>query len=361
MTKINKQQAEKWGGVALNFVGGMLMQSKIGIGVGLALEATGDYLTQKGMGVKDVNKKKIAESVGISLAETLVFAGAGKVAGNFLKSRMLGVAARDANSMKTASGELRSMNTASVKIGGGKSLRSSMEEERISMSTRDAMLGREDVEEFFHGQEQDKLNMLRLKGIGRDVHPKLKDVEVRAMYVQDDGKKELVGYFDASEVQAVDRPEGMGRRGPEGTDSIFIASRYRTASRDEPIPYNDQEKEYLHEASHGVQKFQFQESGHGGCCHYGHGEDFKRYHNITVIRAYGTGHLSDERFLKDFIRHYHVSGPGDELDVMMYLMSLKKDFEELIGHTFKTTDYADVAAFKAYVSETSWDYVPRKL
>jgi hypothetical protein len=101
-TKTLEQRWETGVGTVLNFIGGGLSQSKIGIGLGLLLEGTGDYLTQKGMGVKDVNKKQIAISVGESLAETLVFAGLGKVVGkyglDFLKAKR-GVTARESESV----------------------------------------------------------------------------------------------------------------------------------------------------------------------------------------------------------------------------------------------------------------------
>ena len=328
MTKTKGQRAEIGIGAAMNFVGGMLMQSKLGIGIGLALEATGDYLTQKGMGVKDVNKKKIAESVGISLAETLVFAGVGKYAG------------------KIAGDWFKSYRTAQEDALNEKLL------PRYAMMGEEGMDDRPhfDAQNYATRVQRDKRTMAGLQKMGGKIDPYLRDIEVRPVPKQalDSSLKGMVlGEFISSE-----------EAGPSGRNFIKIATHSQQLSRPEiPIRYEEQEKTYLHEAAHAMQKFH---TPAGKCCQYGHGEDFLRLHNIAVIKAYGTGSIEDFRFARDYSFHYTPGGPTDALDIKLYYDSLTRDFEKSIGRPFREYNKTDLVAFKKFLADVPWDYVPKR-
>ena len=340
------QRAEIWGGRALSFLGGLAGGTGIlGVLGATALDAAGTELTDKGKGVKMTSKafwSIAAKNAGYALggAALGVF---GKYGSDFLKSRKLGVAARDSESIFRDSLRKPMLGVEDARADDF-DFRDSARNTMLG-AKGDPMQGVEGIpsSDFSRVKSQQE-NMSKLHQMGVNIHPGLKDVEVQAFdaHLEEDNSF-ILGFF---------KPKERFHQ-QSGRDRILIYSKFK----DTEIDYTMQEKTFLHEISHFLQKIEAKSTRISCCCEYGHAEDFQRLHNIAVIRAFGTGGLSEERFFNYYMKSYIASSPSDDLEIERYYGSLMKDFREKLG---RDLEHSDELAFKRFLAETPLSYNPRE-
>jgi hypothetical protein len=178
--------------------------------------------------------------------------------------------------------------------------------------------------------------------MGVNIHPGLKDVDVRAFDVHEEDDSFILGFFKPTEEY----------HQQSGRDRILIHSKFKNIQ----TGYELQEQTYLHEITHFLQKIQAKSTGIS-CCAYGHEGDFQGLHNIAITRAFGSGGISDDRFFNYYMKNYVASSPSDDLDIERYYGSLMKDFREKLG---RDLEHSDEFAFKRFLAETPLNYVPRE-
>jgi len=321
------QDVEIWGGRTLSFLGGLVGGSGIlGVAVSAELSAAGTFFTDKGHGINLTTKeffKIAAENAGMALGGA-VLGVVGKYASGFLKSGV-GVAARDSEKGIVDASRDSIPGPERRPILGAKGNRMNAVEATPSSD--------------WNRVQKDWEATAKLKKIGVDIHPaKMEGIEVRSMaaqpYLDKRNADVIMGRFDCCEHRHVG-----------GNDRILIASQHQKMQFD----FQEQKKAFLHELAHAYQKL---ETPSDETCEYGHDDDFQLYHNVAVIRAYGTGHISEKELEIGYMGSGRTAG-GEKLEIRRYLNDLKKDFEEQLGRPMKETDQN---AFKSFLGSMDLHY-----